>query len=81
MRKIFENELENEFMKYLDDCYENVKILGYAYGTGHSLKTIDYIAFRQAFLDWSDNKINNKELIPHDRGNYYTKSIYRSEVK
>lgn len=45
---------EDEFEELLNDGVDPVVVFGYEYGAGSVLRGMDYVAFRQAFLDELD---------------------------
>ena len=49
-----EIEALNRFREFLDEVYEDIDICGYVYAPSFALKTIDPIAFNEAFNWWVD---------------------------
>jgi len=46
---------ESDFRDMLDECYEPVDICGYKYDAGRALESVDPIAFRVGYADYTAN--------------------------
>jgi hypothetical protein len=46
---------ESDFRDMLDECYEPVDICGYKYDAGRALESVDPIAFRCGYADYTAN--------------------------
>ncbi len=52
----FYHELEDLFEDQLTDSYGVVDICGFTYESGHALRQMDEIAFRNGVLEWSNEE-------------------------
>lgn len=55
------NENEDDFDNYLDDCNQEVKIGNLTYSPSHVLKNIDEIAYNEAFSEYNDSALTDIE--------------------
>lgn len=47
---------EDDFKEEVNDSYPDIDIMGCSYSPGDIWKQVDYIAFREGFNDWLDNR-------------------------
>lgn len=55
-----DNDRSEEFDEMLNECYKTYEIAGIKVYPSTILKECDPIAYRLAFLDWEDSKIDEK---------------------
>ena len=53
-----EDEAENAYVEFLDECYENVKIVNLSWPASKVLKEMDECAFRCGLSDWVDSELS-----------------------
>ena len=59
----YEWELEDWFATEFDEVCEPVRIGSLEYDASDVLRKVDPIAFRQAYLEWLDNMIEDGQIV------------------
>lgn len=55
-KTLTETELEEYFSEILDEIYSPIEIFGIPVSYSYIVHNVDYIAFREAFLEWIDSE-------------------------
>ena len=55
-----EDDAENAYAEFLDECYENVKIVNLSWTASRVLKAVDECAFRCGLSEFIDNELSER---------------------
>lgn len=55
-----EEEAENAYAEFLDECYENVKIVNLSWTASRVLKAVDECAFRCGLSEFIDHELSER---------------------
>lgn len=74
------SEVEDTFEDMLSDSYGDIELLGINYSYGEVLKSVDYVAYQQAMVDYADSINSNAQSeVDSTEGFTVNNNLYRVE--
>ena len=60
-------ECEDNYDYFIDDCYEEIEVMGMTFSPSYALKQLDEVAYRCGFNDYTDSRLSD---VKYDLENY-----------